>query len=107
MKDHEFHFERLDVYTLAVQVARWMRSTRWPTNARHLQDQAIRAADSVVLNLAEGLSRGGKPGQNHLRIAKGSAGEAYAALHVADFPECAERRRELRRIAAMLHKLRV
>ena len=105
--DHPFHFERLDVYKLSVTVARWMRTTRWPSNASHLKDQAIRAADSVVLNLAEGLSRGGKPGANHLRIAKGSAGEAYAALDVADFPGCAQRRAELQRIGAMLHKLRV
>lgn len=104
---HEFTFETLDVYKLAVQVARWVRSTQWPANAGHLKDQAIRSADSVVLNLAEGLSRGGKPGANHLRIALGSAGETFAALDVADFPGCTERRAELRRIGAMIHKLRV
>jgi four helix bundle protein len=103
---YDFHFERLDVYKLSVTVARWMRSTKWPANASHLKDQAIRSADSVVLNLAEGVARGGKPGANHLRIALGSAGEALAALDVADFPGCAERRNELRRIGAMLNKLR-
>ncbi|MEZ4319430.1 MAG: four helix bundle protein [Myxococcota bacterium] len=103
---HEFSFEALDVYKLAVTVARWMRTTKWPTNASHLKDQAIRAADSVVLNISEGVSRGGKPGENHLRIAKGSAGEALAALDVADFPGCAERRAELRRIGAMVTRLR-
>ncbi|MEZ4318506.1 MAG: four helix bundle protein [Myxococcota bacterium] len=103
---HEFDFEGLDVYRLAVTVARWMRTTRWPANASHLRDQAIRSADSVVLNIAEGMSRGGRPGTNHLRIAKGSAGEAFAALDVADFPGCADRRAELRRIGAMVTKLR-
>jgi four helix bundle protein len=103
---HDFHLERLDAYKLSVTVARWMRSTKWPANASHLKDQAIRSADSVVLNLAEGLSRGGKPGANHLRIALGSAGEALAALDVADFPGCAARRNELRRIGAMLNNLR-
>ncbi|MCA9568024.1 MAG: hypothetical protein KC656_09285, partial [Myxococcales bacterium] len=57
-------------------------------------------------NIAEGLSRGGRPGTNHLRIALGSAGEAFAALDVADFPGCAEKRAELRRIGAMVSRLR-
>ncbi|MEZ4317950.1 MAG: four helix bundle protein [Myxococcota bacterium] len=104
---YEFTFEGLDVYKLAVGVARWMRTTHWPANASHLRDQAIRSADSVVLNIAEGMARGGKPGANHLRIASGSAGEAFAALDVADFEGCAERRSELRRVGAMLTKLRV
>lgn len=104
---HEFHFEGLDVYKLAVTVARWMRTTHWPADAHHLRGEAIRAADSVVLNIAEGIARGGKSGMNHFRIAKGSAGEAFAALDVTDFPGCAERRAELRRIGAMVTRLRV
>jgi four helix bundle protein len=104
---HRFSFETLDVYQLSRSVARWMRTAPWPRNARHIQDQAIRAADSVVLNLAEGLSRGGRPGTNHLRIAMGSAGEAFAALDLVDMAGAVERREELRRIAAMLSKIRV
>ncbi|MCB9676290.1 MAG: four helix bundle protein [Alphaproteobacteria bacterium] len=104
---HEFAFENLDVYKLAVSVARWMRSTSWPPDAHHLRGEAIRAADSVVLNIAEGMCRGGKSGMNHFRIAKGSAGEAFAALHVADFAGCGERCAELRRIGAMVTRLRV
>ena len=103
---HEFHFERLNAFRTALGVARWMRRTQWPSNCRHLQDQAQRAADSVVLNIAEGLARGGKPGANHLRIAKGSAGEALAALLLADFPGCEPRCQELRSVGAMLSKLR-
>jgi four helix bundle protein len=101
-----YPFETLDVYRLSVSIARWMHATRWPPGMAHLKDQGTRAADSVVLNLAEGLSRGGKPGANHLRIARGSAGEALACLDIADFPGCAERREELRRVGAMLHRLR-
>jgi four helix bundle protein len=104
---YEYTFETLDVYKLAVEVARWVRTTKWPSNTSHLRDQAIRAADSVVLNLAEGLSRGGRPGANHLRIALGSAGETLAALDLADFRGCAERRDALRRIGAMINRLRV
>jgi four helix bundle protein len=101
-----FPFESLDVYRLSVSVARWMHATRWPAGMAHLKDQGTRAADSVVLNLAEGLARGGKPGANHLRIAIGSAGEALACLDIADFPGCHERREELRRVGAMLSRLR-
>jgi four helix bundle protein len=101
-----FQFENLDVYRLAVSVARWMHATRWPPGMAHLKDQGTRAADSVVLNLAEGLSRGGKPGTNHLRIAIGSAGEALACLDIADFNGCEERREDLRRVGAMLNRLR-
>ena len=104
---YEFTFEGLDVYKLAADVARWMRRTNWPANTTHLKDQAVRAADSMVLNIAEGMSRGGRPGANHLRIALGSAGESLAALDVADFKGCAERRVQLRRIGAMLRRLRV
>jgi four helix bundle protein len=104
---HEFAFEGLDVYRLAVDVARWVRTTKWPTGASHLKDQATRAADSVVLNIAEGMARGGRPGANHLRVALGSAGEVLAALDVADFRGCHERRTQLRRIGAMLNRLRV
>jgi four helix bundle protein len=101
-----FRFETLDVYRLSVSIARWMHATRWPAGMTHLKDQGTRAADSIVLNLAEGLSRGGKPGANHLRIAMGSAGEALACLDIADFPGCEDRREELRRVSAMLNRLR-
>jgi four helix bundle protein len=104
---HEFTFETLTVYQLARSVARWVRTAPWPRNAKHLEDQAVRAADSIVLNLAEGLSRGGRPGANHLRMAKGSAGEVFAALDLVDMPGADERRQELRRIAAMISRIRV
>lgn len=83
-----------------------MRGASWPRHAKHLEDQAIRAADSIVLNLAEGLSRGGRPGADHLRVAQGSAGEAFAALDLVELPGCAERRDELRRIAAMIQRIK-
>ncbi len=103
---YEFDFEKLDVYKLAIAVARWMRRVAWPPNTKHLQDQATRAADSVVLNLCEGLSRQGRAGRNHLRIARASAAEAFAALHILDFEEAEERRQDLRRISAMIYRLR-
>ena len=102
----DFTFERLDVYRLAVDVARWMRRTSWPRGTAHLKDQGTRAADSTVLNVAEGHSRGGKPGRNHYTIAQGSAGEALAVLDVVGLPGGAEQQQKLRRVAAMLEKMK-
>lgn len=42
---YNYDFERLDVYRLSVQVARYMRGARWPTGTAHLRDQGTRAAD--------------------------------------------------------------
>ena len=78
-----FGFERLDVYRLAVEVARWAARQGFPARRKHLADQLVRAADSR---------------QNHYRIAKGSAAEVFAVLDLADLPET-------RRIDAMLQKM--
>jgi len=102
---YEFTFERSDAYKLAVGVARWMRRAPWRPNQRSLQDQGVRAADAVVLNIAEGWSRRGNAGRNHLRIAAGSAGEALAVLDLVDFAGAPARQQELRRIGAMLNRL--
>jgi four helix bundle protein len=103
MSDYTFRFESMDVYALAIGVARWTRTVSWPSHTKHLQDQATRAADSVVLNLCEGLSRKGRAGANQLRIAQASAAEAFAALDILpDFDESVARRDELRRISAMI-----
>ena len=104
--DLSFSFERLDVYRCAVTVARWIRQAPWPAGSAHLKDQGIRAAQSMVLNIAEGASRGGQPGTNHFRIAKGSAGEVLAVLDLVDLPGGAEQQQLLRRIGAMLHRMR-
>ena len=101
-----FPFERLDAFRLALSVNRWIRSQTWPRGCAHLRDQAVRAADSMTLNIAEGACRGGPAALNHFRIARGSAGEAAAALMVHDLPEATTRIHELRRVAAMLSKLR-
>ena len=103
---YDFDFEGLDAYRVAVDVARWMRGVRWPTGTSHLKDQGTRAADSMVLNLAEGVSRGGKPGRNQLRIAQGSAGEALAVLDLVDLPGAKDQQVKLRRVGAMLQKLK-
>ena len=103
---YEFGHERLDVYQLAVGVARWAARQGFPAPRRHLQDQLLRAVDSLVLNLAEGC--GLEPGaarRHHLRIALGSAAEAHAVLDLIALPGSADRQQELRRIGAMLARL--
>lgn len=100
-----FGFERLDVYREAVSVARWLRRSRWPTGSAHLKDQGTRSAESMVLNIAEGCARGGKPGVNHYRIAMGSAGETLAVLDLVDLTGGTEQQQRLRRVGAMLFRL--
>ena len=102
---YEFTFENSDVYRLAVGVARWMRRAPWRSDQRSLRDQGLRAAESMVLNIAEGWARRGNAGRNHLRIAAGSAGEALAVLDLVDFPDAEARQQELRRVGAMLQLL--
>jgi four helix bundle protein len=101
-----FDFERLDVFRVAVEVARALREARWPAKTASLQDQATRAADSVVLNIAEGSSSSGRQRAKHFDLAMGSAGEAYAAVLLVELAEGEELRNKLRRVRSMLRMLR-
>jgi len=103
---HYFDFENLDVFRLSVAVNQWFGSTPFPPGRSHLKDQGLRASDSLVLNLAEGVARQGvKAGRNHLRIARGSAGECAAVLYCIDLPGKTEQLDSLRRIHQMLNKM--
>ncbi len=97
-----FDHERFDCYQLAVSVARWVRLARFPRGDADLRRQAVRAADSIVLNIAEGTARKNDAAKNHFRIALGSAAETCAVLDLAAMPGAADRQHELRRIGAML-----
>jgi len=101
-----FDFERLDAFTVAVQVARWVRGVRWPAKTTHLQDQAMRAADSIVLNLAEGDASTGRNRAKHFAIARGSAGEVFAVTAIVDLEGADDARDKLRRLNQMLFRLR-
>jgi four helix bundle protein len=101
-----FDFETMDVYTLALRVARWVRAAEWPHGRADLRDQGIRAAESCVLNIAEGRMRGGKAGKNHMAIALGSAGEVLAVLDLVELPGREQQQELLRRVGLILTRLR-
>jgi len=103
--EYRFDHENLDVYKLALEVAKACAALRIPPGRSHLRDQLQRAADSVVLNIAEGRARGGDAGRNHFRIAAGSAAESCAALDLIGSPEAAAEQPKLRRVGAMLRGL--
>ena len=76
--------EQLDTYKLAVTLNHTVADLCFPNGRSHLRDQGIRAADSLVLNIAEGMGRGRttRAGKNHFRIARGSLLEVYAVLDI-------------------------
>ena len=102
-----FRHEKLVAYQLARGVARWIRhDARFPRGEAPLKDQARRAADSVVLNLAERCYREGKDRAFHFRVAMGSAAECAAVFDLVEMDGARERQEELRRVVAMVHGLR-
>jgi four helix bundle protein len=100
-----FPHDNLDCYHLATGIARWVVAARFPARNASLADQAVRAAQSVVLHIAEGAARGGQAGRNHFRIALGSAAELCAVLDLVPLEGAAGRQAELRRVGAMLRGL--
>ena len=72
----------LKVHDLALEAAGIVLriAVRVPSPLKSLADQAIRAATSVPLNLAEGQGRRGRDRCHHWRIAYGSALEVGSAL---------------------------
>ncbi|MBW2458632.1 MAG: four helix bundle protein [Deltaproteobacteria bacterium] len=103
---YQFNHERLDVFRLAVEVNQWVCRAGFPRGRSSLRDQAMRASDSVVCNIAEGCSKKGTvQGKGHLMTALGSAGECCAALGCVSLPGSAEQQDKLRRIGAMLYKM--
>lgn len=95
--------QKLDCYRLALGVATWAAEVRVPSARKHLRDQLVRAADSVLLNIAEGCGHKGDARRNFNRIALGSASEVAAILDLLQAP--AERRTEVVRICQMLGKM--
>jgi four helix bundle protein len=104
--------ERLDVYRLALEFRGSLAPLAKVRGIAPLRDQLFRAADSVVLNIAEGAGRNSRSDkQRHYEIAKGSATESAAALellHHGGYLSTAafqERRKLAIRIVQMLSRL--
>ena len=96
-----FAHQKLQVYAVALEVARWVVRA---DASRGLKDQLVRAAQSVVLNIAEGAAQPpGDARRNHFRIAHGSAAEVAAALALIGAP--AEVVDRVQRVGAMLGAL--
>jgi four helix bundle protein len=106
---YTFAHENLDCYKLALEVARWFHNTSFPRGQSKLKDQGQQAAESIVLNIAEGSSRRrgkGDAGKNHHDIALGSAAECCAVIDLVHTLHGAHTQQEnLRRIGAMLAKM--
>ena len=103
--ENRFDHENLDVYNLALEVARGCAALRVAPGRAPLREQLARAGDSVVLNIAEGRARGGDAGRNHFRIASGSAAEACACLDLVGTTDALALQPRLRRVGAMLRGL--
>lgn len=97
--------EGLDAYQVALEVARWMVKQPFPRGLSDLKNQGVRAAASVVLNIAEGSRRSGRARGNHYEIARGSAAEALAVLMIAELPGAEAQAHKLRRVDRMLERM--
>ena len=75
--------ERLEVYHLAIEFHRVLMPLARTRGIASLRDQLFRAADSIVLNIAEGAGRNSRDDKRRFyEIAKGSATECAAALEL-------------------------
>lgn len=106
--------EKLDVYQLALEFLAFMETVleSIPKKPNPMIDQLRRASSSIVLNIAEGAGRLGRPDKNRFyRIALGSATECAAGLdvlHVLKSVSFQDRMRGkiyVKRLVAMLVKL--
>jgi four helix bundle protein len=100
----------LDVYRVAVEFYRLLRTS---TSGRrgHAIEQSYRAAESVILNIAEAHPIPGADRARRFRIAGGEAAECHAGLDLLEIrgelrgPALAELRALLDRTRAMLWRL--
>jgi four helix bundle protein len=102
--------EGLDAYRVAVEFYRLLRNS---TRGRcgHVIDQSYRAAESVILNIAEAYPMPGADRARRFRIAGAEAAECHAGLDLLEIrgelkgPALSELRALLDRTRAMLWRL--
>ncbi len=99
-----------DVYRVAVEFYQLLReSTRGRRG--HVIDQSYRAAESVILNIAEAYPMSGLDRARRFRIAGGEAAECHAGLDLLEIrrelrgPALPDLRALLDRVRAMLWRL--
>ena len=104
--------ERLEVYCVALEFRRSLAPLSKMRGIAPLRDQLFRAADSVVLNIAEGAGRNSRSDKlRFYEIAKGSATESAAALELLhhggylSVSAYQERRELVIRVVQMLSRL--
>ena len=80
------NLSKFDAYQVSLDLVRALRAVvgRVERRDRSLGSQIRRAANSVVLNLAEGNHKLGKGKRKFFCDAAGSAAEVHAALQVAE-----------------------
>ena len=105
-------YERLDAYRLALDFHRSLVPLARGPQLSALRDQMLRAAESIVLNIAEGAGRTSPPDKRRFySMARGSAMETAACLDLLRnrnaLPEPAHqlRRAEALRIIRILSRL--
>jgi four helix bundle protein len=99
-----------DAYRVAVE---FYRLLRYSTRGRrgHVIDQSYRAAESVILNIAEAYPMPGADRARRFRIAGAEAAECHAGLDLLEIrgelkgPALSELRTLLDRVRAMLWRL--
>ena len=69
-------------HEMAIKLARKVATSRWPPSYAGLARQASRAANSVVLNLAEARWKSGASARASIRIALGELGEVASAMQL-------------------------
>ncbi len=109
-KMFRFWHERLDVYRVGLEFVAWVEAIdrHWFRGYPDRSRQLRRAADSIVLNIAEGSSQtSGKARANFYRIAAGSAGECHAVLEILGLGQrpVGDGLRLVARIGAMLSRM--
>ena len=97
--------ERLDCYRLALDLAHWSAAAAIPPQRKHLREQLVRAADGVVLAIAEGSGLSGDARRHHYRIALGSVCEVAAIVDLLAPRDHTDLRERTVRIAAMLSQM--
>jgi four helix bundle protein len=81
----QFDHEKLDVYRVAIEFVAWAETLIGDTQGLHghRRDQLCRSAQSIPLNIAEGIGkRSTADRKRFLEIACGSAMESAASLDV-------------------------